>query len=121
MGKNKKEKKCSQSPSGSRPPKCRQSSASLCGSCLDAMAHHNKVGAIKRASRRQKNRESARLSRMKREDKYSDLLADNMALNMEYEGLVKDLDDINAAKTAASEAISAKVQEILAIAFVSGP
>ena len=58
---------------------------------------------------------------MRKEDKFSDLLADNMALNMEYEGLVKDLDDINAAKTAASEAISAKVQEVLAIASVSGP
>ena len=121
MGKTKTEKKCYQSPSGSRPPKCRQSSASLCGSCFDAMAHYNQVGAIKQASRRQKNRESARLSRMKREDKYSDLLADNLALNMEYEELVRDLEDLNAAKDAECEAISAKVQEILAISFISGP
>ena len=82
------------------------------------MAHHNKVGAIKRASRRQKNRESARLSRMKKEDKYSDLLADNLALTMEYEELVKDLDDTNATRDAVGEAITAKVQEILAISFI---
>ena len=85
------------------------------------MAHYNQVGAIKQESRRLRNRESAQLSRMRREDKYSDLLADNLALNMEYDELVRDLDAINAAKEAETEAISAKVQEILAIAFNSGP
>ena len=121
MGKIKTEKKCYQSASGSRPPKCRTSSASLCGPCFAAMAHYNQVGAIKQESRRLRNRESAQLSRMRREDKYSDLLADNLALNMEYDELVRDLDAINAAKEAETEAISAKVQEILAIAFNSGP
>ena len=120
MGKTKREKLCYQSPTGSRPPKCRQPSASLCGPCFDAMAHYNQVGAIRQAQRRQRNRESARLSRMRREDKYSDLLSDNLALNAEYDELVKDLDAVNAANEAEAEAISAKVQEILAIAFNSG-
>ena len=98
MGKTKKIKQCYQSSSGSRPPKCNQSPANLCASCCTAMTYYNQVSAIKQASRRQRNRNSARLSRMKKEDKFSDLLADNMALTMEYEALVKDLDNINAGK-----------------------
>ena len=38
-----------------------------------------------------------------------------MALTMEYEALVKDLDNINAAKEVVNDAIFDKVQEILAI------
>ena len=82
------------------------------------MIYYNQVKAIKQESRRQSNRNSARLSRMKKEDKFSDLLSNNMALTMEYEELVKDLNDINAANDAVNEAISAKVQEILAITFI---
>ena len=85
------------------------------------MAHHNQVKATTQEARRLKNRRSAHLSRMRREDKYSDLLSDNLALNAEYDELVKDLDAVNAANEAEAEAISAKVQEILAIAFNSGP
>ena len=79
------------------------------------MTHYNQVRAAKQASRRRKNRDAAKLSNMKREEKFSDLLADNIALSMEYETLVKDLDDINTAKDIMTEAISSKVQEILDI------
>ena len=79
------------------------------------MTDYNQVSATKQASRRRKNRDSAKLSNMKKEEKFSDLLADNIALSMEYEALVKDLDNINAAKEIMNEAISSKVQEILAI------
>ena len=82
------------------------------------MIYYNQVRAIKQAARRQSNRDSARLSRMKKEDKFSDLLSNNMALTMEYEELVKDLNDINAANNVVNEEISAKVQEILAITFI---
>lgn len=54
---------------------------------------------------------------MKKEDRFSDLLANNLALTMEYEELVKHLDNMNAAKDAIKDAISAKVQEIGAIPF----
>ena len=121
MGKTRREKLCYQSPTGSRPPKCHQPSASLCGTCYGAMVHYNQVSAVRQETRRRKNCESARLSRMRREDRFSDLMADNMALTMEYEGLVKELGEMNNANDAVSEAISAKVQEILAISFVSGP
>ena len=100
MGKTKKEKQCYRSAAGSRPPKCRLSADSLCGTCDEAMTHYNQVRAVRLAARRRKNRESAQLSRMRREDKYSDLMADNLALTMEYEELVRELDDTNAAKGA---------------------
>ena len=118
MGKVKKSIKCSQSPTGSKPPKCNQSGATLCESCCKAMAYYNQVREIKRAARRQSNRNSARISRMKKEEKFSDLLADNMALTVECEELVNVLDDINAANEAVKEEIAAKVQEILANTFV---
>jgi len=81
------------------------------------MATYNQLRVAKLAERRQKNRHSARLSRMKKEDKFSDLLADNIALEMEYEGLTNELDSINTAISAIKEEVSVKVQEILAIAF----
>ena len=99
---------------GLRPPRCRQPSASLCGACRDAMVHYNQVSAVRQETRRRKNREHARTSRMRREDKFSDLMAENMALTAEYEGLVNELSEVNNANNAASEAIDAKVQEILA-------
>ena len=79
------------------------------------MTHYNQVRAAKQASRRRKNRDAAKLSTMKKDEKFSDLLADNIALSMEYETLVKDLDDINTAKDLMDKAISSKVQEILDI------
>ena len=79
------------------------------------MTHYNQVRAAKQASRRRKNRDAAKLSTMKKDEQFSDLLADNIALSMEYETLVKDLDDINTAKDIMNKAISSKVQEILAI------
>jgi len=81
------------------------------------MATYNQLRVAKLAERRQKNRNSARLSRMKKEDKFSDLLADNIALEMEYEGLTNELDSISTAISAIKEEVSVKVQEILAIAF----
>ena len=81
------------------------------------MATYNQLRVAKLAERRQKNRNLARLSRMKKEDKFSDLLADNIALEMEYEGLTNELDSINTAISAIKEEVSVKVQEILAIAF----
>ena len=81
------------------------------------MATYSQLRVAKLAERRQKNRNSARLSRMKKEDKFSDLLADNIALEMEYEGLTNELDSINTAISAIKEEVSVKVQEILAIAF----
>ena len=115
MGKTKKIIQCYQSPSGSRPPKCNQSPTNLFASCCSAMNYYNHLSATKQASRGQQNRNSASLSKMKKEDRFSDLLADNMALTMEYEALVKDLDNINAAKEVVNDAIFDKVQEILAI------
>ena len=83
------------------------------------MIIYDQLRVAKLAERRQKNRNSARLSRMKRDERFSGLLADNIALEAEYEGLVNELDYINTAESAINEAVSAKVQEILAMAFIS--
>ena len=105
---------CYQSPMGLRPPRCRQPSASLCGTCSSAMMHYNLVSAARQEARRRKNVEYARISRMRREDKFSDLIAENMALTHEYEGLVGELGEVNNENKAMSEAIDDKLQEILA-------
>ena len=84
------------------------------------MAYYNQAEATRQEARRLKNRRSAHTSRMRKEDRYSDLLSDNLALNAEYDELVQELDAVNAANEAEAEAISAKVQEILAMAFNSG-
>ena len=55
---------------------------------------------------------------MKKEETFSDLLAENMALSGEHDDLVKDLETINAANEAAKEKISAKIQEILAATLI---
>ena len=58
---------------------------------------------------------------MRKEERFSDLVADSLALGLEHEGLDKDLADLNAAKAALSEAITAKVEEVMAVASASGP
>ena len=118
MGKVKKPIDCFQSPTGSTPPKCNQPSATLCESCSIAMVHYNQIKEFKKVSRRQKNRNSARLSKMKKEEKFSDLLATNMALTLEHQELAEDLEKINAANEAAKEEISAKIQEILTATYI---
>ena len=121
MGKIKKIEQCHQSSSGSKPPKCNQSPLNLCATCSSAMTYYNQVCAIKQASRRQRNRDSAKLSRMKKEDKFSDLLATNIALTMQHEELVKELDNIDAARDALKGAIYAKMQEINTISKAKIP
>ena len=44
------------------------------------MMHYNLASAARQEARRRKNVEYARISRMRREDKFSDLVAENMAL-----------------------------------------
>ena len=120
MGKVKREVRCYQSPTGERPPRCRQLSANLCGACSSALEHYNRVSAARQETRRRKNRESARLSRMRQEDRFSDLMAENVALGLEHEGLEEELSKTSKANKALTEAIYAKVGEMLAISFASG-
>ena len=113
MGKVKNTIDCRRSPTGSTPPKCIQAPLTLCQPCGIAMVYYNQIKEFKRASRKQKNRDSARLSRMKKEEKFSDLLAENMTLSGDHDDLVKDLETIKAANEATKEKISAKIQEII--------
>ena len=115
MAKTKKIKQCYRSASGSRRPRCNQASVDMCSPCSEAMAYYNHANAIRQAARRQSNRNSARLSRMKKEENFSNLLSDNLGLTLEHDELTKNLDDINAENQAWTEAIHAKIQEIFAI------
>ena len=114
MGKVKKPRDCCRSPTGSTPPRGVQAPSTLCQPCGIAMVYDNQIKDFHKASGRQRNRDPARLSGMKKKEKFSDLLAENMALSGEHDNLVKDLETINAANEATKEKISAKVQEILA-------
>ena len=115
MVKTKKIKQCYRSASGSRRPKCNQAPVGMCSPCSEAMAYYNYTKAIRQAARRQSNRNSAELSRMKKEENFSNLLSDNLGLTLERDELTKNLDNINAENQAWTEAIDAKVQEIFAI------
>ena len=115
MGKTKKIKHCYRSALGLRKPKCIQAPVSICVSCSEAMAYYNHTNAIRQAARRQSNRNSARLSRMNQEDKFSDLLSDNLGLTLENNELGNNLDNINAENHAMATAIDATVQKIFAI------
>ena len=115
MGKTKKIKQCYRSSLGLRKPKCNQAPVGMCVSCSEAMAYYNHTNAIRQAARRQSNRNSARLSRMNQEDKFSNLLSDNLGLTLEHDELNKTLNNVNAEKQTMTDAIDAKVQEIFAI------
>ena len=114
MGKVKKPRDCCRSPTGSTPPRCVQAPSTLCQPCGIAMVYDNQIKDFHKASGKQRNRDPARLSGMKEKVKFSNLLAENMALSEEHDNLVKELETINAANEATKEKISAKVQEILA-------
>ena len=70
MVKTKKIKQCYRSASGSRRPQCNQAPVGMCSPCSEAMAYYNHTNAFSQTARRQSNRISARLSRMKKEDNF---------------------------------------------------
>ena len=118
MGKVKKPIECFHTPKESTPPESNQSPSSRCKSGGIAMVRYNQIKEFKNVSKRQKNCNSARLPRMKTEEKLSDLLATNIALTGKKEELTKDLEEVNVANGAAKEKLSAKVQEILNATFI---
>ena len=79
------------------------------------MAYYNHTNVIRQAARRQSNRISARLSRMKKEENFSNLLSDNLGLTWEHDELTKNLDNIHADNQAWTTAIDAMVRVIFAI------
>ena len=108
-------KKCLHSPSAARKPKCRKFEVGWCQSCLEALAIYEDNKASKKLIRRKKNRASAALSKWKKEERFSDLCAEHVALNAQHDELVQELETIDGAKNALSEAIANKLQTLAAL------
>ena len=104
-------KKCYQSAVGARPPKCKGGGLDLCPSCMTALAMYEQVKAYKATQRIQSNRASPARSRLKKEQKTTDLHSDHLALTTEYEELAQELADINQASEALAAAIIVKYEE----------
>ena len=115
MAKKKIAKNCYQSATGSRKPKCRQSNSSFCPSCLTALMVYEQCKAAKKVIRMQKNREASNRSKMRREERFSDIYSENIALTTEHEDLTLDLAVVTAARDAMSMAVAAKLHQLAAM------
>ena len=105
-------KPCYQSSTGAGRPNCQLvSGLGLCPSCLDALALNEEVKAAKAILRIRKNRDSARRSKQRKEERMSDLYSDNIALTCEREDLAIELEDLNRANDALAVAIKAKTEQ----------
>ena len=103
---------CFHSPAAASRPRCQKAQNGLCHSCLEALAVYENVRTLKKLHRRKKNRASAALSKWKKEEKFSDLCAENVALAAQHEDLVQDLGKIEDTNNALAAAIAAKLQII---------
>ena len=65
--------------------------------------------------RRKKIRVSAALSKWKNEERFSDLCAENVALNAHHDELVQELKTIDGARNALSEDVANKLQILAAL------
>ena len=105
-------KECFHSPAAVSRPRCQKVQNGLCQSCLEALAVYDDVRTLKKLHRRKKNRASAALSKWKKEERFSDLCAENVALAAQHEDLVQDLGNIEDTNNALAAAIAAKLQII---------
>ena len=112
MTKTKVIKDCFHSPAAASKPRCYKDEKDWCHSCLEALAIYENVKALKKLNRRKKNRESAALSRWKREERFSDMCAENVALTAQRDELADELEAINDVNKNLSEAITMKLQTI---------
>ena len=112
MTKNLVLKECFRSPAAVSRPRCQKAQNGLCQSCLEALAVYDNVRTLKKLHRRKKNQASAALSKWKKEEKFSDLCAENVALAAQHEDLVQELDTIEDTNNALAAAIAAKLQII---------
>ena len=83
----------------------------MCPPCINALAIYKQVKAYKAAKRIQSNRASAAKSRLKKDQKSSDIHSDHLALTTEYEELALELDNLTKASQALAAAIAVKYEE----------
>ena len=112
MAKIKVIKDCFHSPAAVRKPRCQKVENGWCHSCLEALAVYENVKALKKFDRRKKNRASAALSRWKKEERFSDMSAENLALTAQREELDQELKTLDKANKDLSDAIAIKLQAI---------
>ena len=105
-------KNCFRSPSAARKPKCKKFEVECCQLCLEALAIYDNAKASKKLTRRKKNWASAALSKWKKEERFSDLCAENVALTTQHEELAQELETIDGTNKALSEAIADKLQTL---------
>ena len=112
MTKNKVIKDCFHSPAAIRKPRCHKAEEGWCHSCLEALAVYEDVKALRKLNRRKKNRESAALSRWKKEERFSDMCAENVALTTQWEELAYEFETINDVNKNLNDAIEVKLRTI---------
>ena len=105
------QKRCYQSSTNSRQPKCKFGQQTLCSSCCEAMVRYNQYKLVKKLQTRDRNRESAQLSKFRREEKFSDSLAENIALTDDLQHLTNVLADIKKNNDTIALAIAALSQQ----------
>ena len=110
-------KNCFRSSAGARPPKCYAVGTVVCPSCVVALETYRKVKAHKAAKRAESNRASAERSRLKKEQKSSDIHSDHLALTAEHEELVQEMAVINRASQVLAAAITIKSEERDSLAY----
>ena len=79
------------------------------------MVIYDQRKASKKVFRRQQNREAARRSTMRREERFSDLYAENIALIAEHDDVARELELVNTARNAFATAITAKLRKMAAL------
>ena len=112
MTRNKVIKDCFYSPAAIHKPRCHKVKEGWCQSCLEALAVYEDVKALRQLNRRKKNRESAALSRWKKEERFSDMCAENMALTTQWEELAHEFETINDVNKNLYDAIAVKLHTI---------
>ena len=80
------------------------------------MVIYDQCKAVKKVFRLQRNREAARRSKMHREERFSDLYAENIALIAEHGDLAMELELVTAARDAFAAAITTKLHQMAAMA-----
>ena len=112
MTRNEVIKDCFHSPAAIHKPRCHKVKEGWCQSCLEALAVYEDVKALRQLNRRKKNRESAALSRWKKEERFSDMCAENMALTTQWEELAHEFETINDVNKNLHDAIAVKLRTI---------
>ena len=106
------QKQCYRSATGKRKPKCRDKGKQLCELCQQASDLHKKLTMTKLAARKLTNCHAAMISRYRKDERSSDIVAENIALQDEQMNQNKILESLENDKRNIMNNITIKEQEI---------